>query len=266
MQWDGIGGLARSQGGLPVCQLCAAAHGWRGAWLAESDLQPATRLQRVIYGSAHVQGIAMNTANCTATPMMMPSSLVHHSPAQCCRLQQAFGAVAAALAPHLRLAQSERALQATRQLLHDAASLEQAQSTAWQRHQKRQAEAAAAGPQQPAAPATPRGDPALRAQSSTTVDSVDLAPPTATAAAANTLAAPPGPALEQQLAARLLTAPRTAARHAVQWLQAAVGVSFRPAPEQPRAPLQRISSARKPGKGKGEAVLCYFNHGVQSFS
>jgi hypothetical protein len=190
-----------------------------------------------------------------------PAKVLHHSHclgqtqhvlAYCCRLQQTFGAVAAAFAPHLRLAQSEKALQATRQLLRDAAALEQAQSTAWQRDQQRQAEAAAAGRLQPAAPATPTGDPALRAQSCTTVDSIDLAPPTATAAASGTLAAPPGPALEQQLAWRLLTAPRTAARCAVSWLQAAVGVSIRPAPEPPQPPLQRIPSANMAGKGKGE--------------
>jgi hypothetical protein len=181
-----------------------------------------------------------------------------HVPAQPCRLQQTFGAVAAAFAPHLRLAQSEKALQAMRQLLRDAAALEQVQTTVWQldqqRRQQLQGQAPAAGPQQPTAPATPKGDPALRAQSSTTVDSVDIPTLAATASAATFTATPAAATPEQPLSARILTLPRTAAHCAIRWLRSAVGISVRPAPEQARAPLQQIPSAKKAGKGKGEGA------------
>lgn len=189
---------------------------------------------------------------------------MQHVLAHLCRLQQTFGAVAAALAPHLRLAQSEKALQATRQLLHDAAARERARTTAWQRAQRRQAEAAA-GPQPPAAPATPTGDPALRAHSSTTVDSVEMTTPAATVAAADTSGAPPGPALDQPLTTRLMMVLRRAARCVVRWLRSAVSVSIRPAPEQPRPPLQRISSAKKASRGKGEAFDCCCDHETGPF-
>ena len=196
--------------------------------------------------------------------MQLRHSVRHFAPvdagdvAPYCRLQQALGAVAAALAPHLRLAQSEKALQATQQLLREAVALEQAQAAAWQlgqqRQQQQQGQAPAAAAQQPAAPATPKGPSALRKQStsSTTMDSIDQPQLAAAAAAIAAASAPAADAPEQPLAERLLTAPRTAAHHAVQWLQLAAGASFRPARESARAPLQRDLGVKKAGKAKGK--------------
>lgn len=116
-----------------------------------------------------------------------------------CRLQPVFSVVAVALAPHLRLARSEKALQATQLLLSDALALEQANVTAWRQQQQQQlvqqqGQHVASGRQLApvgsadlaAAPTTLTGDCALRAQSTSSIfmDSIDIQPPAAAVAKA----------------------------------------------------------------------------------
>lgn len=191
------------------------------------------------------------SAECVSLPCqveVMINALVMGRASGSCtrRLQQTFSTLAAVIAPHLRLARSEKALQATQSLLRDALALEQANaSAAHQQHQplqRVQQTAAASADVAAEAPATPKAahGAALRAVSmaSTAADSFDVQPSAAPPAAATPAVTTAQSATAQPLVTRIVAAASTAAG----WLRALATNSIRPP-----APTSTASPAAEPG-------------------